>query len=204
LKSNKVGQSKKPNHALALQEAAKDLFLTKGIESTPMRTISKAAGCSVGTVYLYYKDKNDILHHLHAEGFKRLSAKMEEMPQFATAQASLLALGKVYIDFAIENQDMYDLMFSLKGPIAFEESQGEEWGEGKATFKILHQTVEQCIAEGHFKGHEANSLSMVFWAAVHGLCALHHSGRIKNLQERQPRQVVDEAYKALALLIVNN
>ncbi|MCU0376473.1 MAG: TetR/AcrR family transcriptional regulator [Chitinophagaceae bacterium] len=50
--------------------AAKKLFVEKGIEQTTIRNIANAIEYSVGTVYVYYKDKNDILHELHTQGFR--------------------------------------------------------------------------------------------------------------------------------------
>ncbi|MDP2160985.1 MAG: TetR/AcrR family transcriptional regulator, partial [Flavobacterium sp.] len=53
-------------------QAAKKLFVEQGVENTTIRKIASEIEYSVGTVYVYYKDKNDILHDLHTQGFVQL------------------------------------------------------------------------------------------------------------------------------------
>jgi TetR/AcrR family fatty acid metabolism transcriptional regulator len=45
----------------ALIEAACDLFTTVGYENTTIAQVAKRAGVAVGTVYLYFKNKSDLL-----------------------------------------------------------------------------------------------------------------------------------------------
>ncbi|VTQ03121.1 TetR/AcrR family transcriptional regulator [Sphingobacterium daejeonense] len=50
-------------------EAAKKLFVQEGYEATSIRKIAKEIGFSPTTIYLYYKDKSDIVYALHQVGF---------------------------------------------------------------------------------------------------------------------------------------
>ncbi|MDQ6693254.1 MAG: TetR/AcrR family transcriptional regulator [Chloroflexota bacterium] len=54
--------NKKPDKQQALIEAARDLFTTVGYESTTMAEVAKKAGVAVGTVYLYFKNKKELLN----------------------------------------------------------------------------------------------------------------------------------------------
>jgi AcrR family transcriptional regulator len=45
----------------AIIEAAEDLFTKVGYESTTIAQVAGRAGVAVGTVYLYFKNKNDLL-----------------------------------------------------------------------------------------------------------------------------------------------
>ena len=53
-------------------DAAKRLFLKEGYHATSIRKIAKEIEFSPTTIYLYYKDKAEIAHALHIEGFKLL------------------------------------------------------------------------------------------------------------------------------------
>src|SRR5438094_8059206 len=46
----------------AIVEAARALFTTKGYETTTIAEVARQAGVAVGTVYLYFKNKNDLLY----------------------------------------------------------------------------------------------------------------------------------------------
>jgi AcrR family transcriptional regulator len=182
--------------------AAKKLFTEKGIDQTSIRKIASEIEYSVGTVYIYYKDKNDILHDLHTQGFQQLGGEMRVLFNVADPMERVKALGRVYLQFALENPDMYDLMFTLKAPMDFLDSvHKEEWNEGKATFDVLRATVGQCIEQGHFKGHQLEPLAFAIWSAVHGMASLHISQRIKGVILEDPEAILMKAYEEFVLML---
>ncbi len=48
---------------LRILEAATELFVSQGYRKTSVDEVARAAGVSKGTVYLYFKNKNDLLIH---------------------------------------------------------------------------------------------------------------------------------------------
>ena len=183
-------------------QGAKKLFVEKGIEQTTIRNIADAISYSVGTVYVYFKDKNDILHELHTLGFIQLGAEMNILFNVADPMERLKALGRVYINFALKNPDMYDLMFSLRAPMDFLEAQDKaEWPEGANAFDVLKTTVTQCIEAGYFSGLETEAASFMIWGTVHGMCALHIRDRIKGVNLHEPETMVTRAFEAFVKMI---
>lgn len=199
--SERKAKEKEELKALILK-AAKKLFVEKGIENTTIRKIAAEIEYSVGTVYVYYKDKNDILHDLHIQGFMQLGNEMKVLFNVADPMERLKALGRVYLRFAIENPDMYDLMFSLKAPMDFLEScHKEDWNEGKGTFDVLKNTVQQCIEKGHFAGHVLEPLSFMIWSGVHGMASLHNSQRVKGVNLTEPETLIMRGYEEFVLIL---
>src|SRR5262245_40162651 len=187
-------QKKEELRALIL-EGAKKLFAKKGIEATTIRNIAEAVDYSVGTVYVYFKDKNAILHALHTQGFRQLLGDFKVLYNVADPLARLRAMGKVYISFALQNTDMYDLMFSLKAPMEFlTTTQEGEWNEGKATFDVLRTTVKQCMAAGHFKGYKLEPLAFLIWSLMHGMCSLKIGNRATAVNLKNADNILEEAY----------
>lgn len=116
-------------------KGAKKLFIEKGIEQTTIRNIADEIDYSIGTVYVYFKDKNAILHDLHSIGFQELGGYFQELFSVEDPMERLRKMGFMYIKFAMENSEMYDLMFNLKAPMEFlENSDNENWDEGVTTF----------------------------------------------------------------------
>lgn len=184
--------------------AAKRLFVEKGIEKTTIRNIANEIHYSVGTVYVYYKDKNEILNDLHTQGFRQLGGEMKVLFNVADPMERMKALGRVYLQFATENPDMYDLMFNMKAPMDFLETvHKEEWNEGKGTFDILKATVNQCIEKGHFKGHQLEPLSFAIWSMVHGMASLHISQRIKGVNLTEPETMLMKGYGEFVMMLEN-
>lgn len=182
--------------------AAQKLFVEKGIEQTTLRNIAQAIEYSVGTVYSYFKDKNDILHELHQMGFRQLGGEMRVLVSVSDPFERVKAIGRIYLKFAVENPDMYDLMFTLKAPLEFLECEKQDaWDEGKATFEVLKDTVSECIQRGYFKGHEVEAFSFVLWSLVHGMASLHISQRIKGACIAEPSTILMEGYEEFVKML---
>ena len=199
--SERKQKEKEELKALILQ-AAKKLFVEKGVEQTTIRNIAAAIEYSVGTVYVYFKDKNDIFNELHTQGFMQLGKDMRVLHNVENPMERLKALGRVYINFAMENPDMYDLMFSMKAPMEFLESHHQEqWQEGQSTFDVLKATVRQCLDEGYFKNHSLEPLSFAIWSIVHGMVSLHISQRVKGVNLTEPETMVFAGYNEFIMMI---
>ncbi|GAB3639533.1 TetR/AcrR family transcriptional regulator [Spirosoma arcticum] len=191
----------KENLRELILRGAKTLFVEKGIEQTTIRSIADAIDYSVGTVYVYFRDKSAILHALHTQGFTDLSGRFGVLSSVANPMERLKAMGKVYIKFALDSPDMYDLMFSVKAPMEFLSTINEEWIEGKATFDALRMTVKHCMDAGHFSGHELEPLSFMIWSLVHGMCSLQIGQRTKGVHLHSTAAIVDQGYDEFLKII---
>lgn len=162
-------------------DAAKSLFSEKGFESTSIRAIAEKIEYSPATIYLYYKDKNEIVHALHREGFKLLVSHFEVLNNVSHPFERLKGMGRAYIQFALQNPDIYRLLFMMEEPLKHVANCFEEWDEGDRAFDILSKTVAECQTLGFFKGFEPIQLSFVIWSTMHGLCTLRNTGHLAHV-----------------------
>lgn len=182
--------------------AAKSLFLEKGVEKTSIRNIADRIEYSPGIIYHYFRDKNEIFHALHQGGFLQLMEKMQVLTSVRNPIERLKAMGSIYITFAMENLDMYDLMFIKEAPINHVfNSEHDNWKEGGGTFNYLRMTIDDCFAAGHFQGHDAEALSYMIWSTVHGLVSLSIRKRCEVVLPHRQNSIVrdglEEFYKIL-------
>ena len=101
----------------AILNAARDLFATRGYDSVTMREIAKAAGCSHTTIYIYYTDKEALLHQLSMEPLQSLYQQMKtalQNPQLSPDDR-LRSLCRTYIHFCLANRTMYNTFFMARG-----------------------------------------------------------------------------------------
>lgn len=140
-------------------DAAKALFVDKGFEATSIRKIASKVGCSPTTIYLYYKDKNDIVYALHKEGFNILKMQLISLANVESPFERLKALGRTYINFSKNHPEYYEVMFMLKEPMdyLYSSSKNEGWEEGAQVFDILVFTIKDCQGEGYFPNGEVGS-----------------------------------------------
>lgn len=187
---------------MLILKGAKKLFLEKGIEQTTIRNIADEIDYSVGTVYVYFKDKNAILHDLHSIGFQELGGYFKELFSIEDPMERLRKMGFIYIKFALENQEMYDLMFNVKAPMEFlENSNNDDWDEGAVTFGLVKQTIKECIDKGHFVGHNVEPLSFMVWSLVHGMCCLQIRQRITGVKFTNPDTILFDGYNEYLKII---
>lgn len=156
----------------AILAAAGELFLERGYEHFSMRQVAERIGYSATTIYLYFKDKDDLLFTVVDEGFLRFGQ------QLAAAAAStddpaerLLALGRAYIQFGLHNKLHYQLMFMQRCDFLMEQRPGEQQPRIDS-FQILQQVVQQAIAAGVLRGGDVESYSDALWSITHGVVAL--------------------------------
>jgi len=162
--------------------AAHELFVEKGIDQTSIRNIAERIEYSPATIYLYFKDKDEILHELHSQAFNELAARSSVLMAVADPLERLKAIGRVYLEFAFEDTERYDLMFMAKAPMNFLEKVKEKnWHDGERAFGFLANTVKECMAAGHFTAHDPDALSFLIWSCVHGMVALEIRDRCKGI-----------------------
>src|SRR5687768_9797121 len=81
--------------------AAMELFVEKGIDKTTIRNIADRISYSIGTVYVYFRDKNAILHALHTLGFRQYAERQLALQHIVDPMERLIARGRSYIMFAL-------------------------------------------------------------------------------------------------------
>jgi AcrR family transcriptional regulator len=162
-------------------EAAKELFTKKGLEATSIRAIAEKIEYSPATIYLYYKDKNEIVHALHAEGFKLLVSHFAVLNHISHPFERLKGMGRAYLQFAMQNPDIYKLLFVMEEPLKHVANCSEDWDEGDQAFDILLKTVAECQQVGYFKDVDCTQLSFMIWSSMHGLCTLRSSGHMEHV-----------------------
>src|SRR5665647_140284 len=92
-------------------EAATLMFLEDGYEKTSIRNIADKIEYSPATIYLYFKDKDELFFAIHNIGFQLLLKEMEKANKIKNPLKRLREIGSIYVEFALENPEYYDLMF---------------------------------------------------------------------------------------------
>src|SRR6266496_936689 len=193
-------REKKDMRSLIL-DAARKIFLEKGYYQASMRNIAEAIEYSAGTIYLYFKDKDEIFHALHEEGFRRMLEKMQPLEHVTDPFERLKAMGLVYLEFAKNNKDFYDLMFIMQAPIKHEDKEG--WQMGHRTLDYLQNVLSQCQANGRFKNLDIEYLSFTIWSTMHGMCALYCRDRCKAYPDIEPLDLMKNGYKSFVTMLEN-
>lgn len=174
-------------------QAAKELFMQKGFEDTSIRNIAEKIEYSPTTIYLYFKDKDDIFCELHREGFILLNQYFRPLAHVADPFERLKAINKAYITFALENGEFYDLMFIIRSPMNSITKDDSDWEEGKRAFMFLVGTINECIAKGYFKDMQPDIVAFTVWSMVHGIVSLEIRNRCQVVESLNQKDLARTA-----------
>jgi AcrR family transcriptional regulator len=163
--------------------AAQKLFLTKGFEKTSIRNIADAIEYSPSTIYLYFKDKNDLLFALHQMAFEVMTNELSNLGEQPTAFDGFVQMGRQYVKFALENPEMYDLMFLMIAPIESLECNEDLWDDGNRALDLLKMTIEACKLEGYFSKDKTDDLALLIWSTMHGMVTIYGRRRMSMFKE---------------------
>ncbi|MTB51620.1 TetR/AcrR family transcriptional regulator [Lewinella sp. W8] len=158
-------------------EAATGLFREETYANVSMRKIAARIEYSVGTLYLYYRDKDELFLAVQEAAFERAFDFIQRLPNAEDPLERLRGLGERYIQFGLENPDLYRLMFMMEHPMqALEESDG--WRAGIKLHSLLSSLVEECMQKGRLPQKDPLKMSFMLWSMVHGMVSLKITCRL--------------------------
>jgi AcrR family transcriptional regulator len=96
-----------------LVEVGVELVAGEGAQALTLREIARRAGVSHGAPRRYFPTHRELLSAIARRGFAELGERAAGAAGDGTAspRARLTALGRVYLEFALDNPGMYELMF---------------------------------------------------------------------------------------------
>ena len=156
----------------AILTAAEELLLEHGYEQFSLRHVAERSGYVPGTVYLYFRNKDDLVFTLAQDGFRRFQEALAyTVTQNHTPRERLLAMGRAYVTFALSNPVYYQLMFLHRTD--FLTSPPEEDMQLRiASFRLLSETVQEAINAGLLPYEDVQATSDALWGLLHGVVTL--------------------------------
>jgi AcrR family transcriptional regulator len=185
-------QSDKENLRQEIMDAAREMFVAEGYGQVSMRKIADKIGYSATTIYLYFRDKNDLLHQICEQTFARLAQNIKAIYQLSDNPLEKLRSGlREYIHFGLKHPSQYEIVFITPLPVNIE-SEFEETN-GKVAFDTLRTVITECISANLLKHNDVELISQTLWAGIHGVTALliQHTGFPFVERERLIDSVID-------------
>ena len=152
-------------------ETAMKLFLKDGFGRITMRRIAEKIEYSPATIYSHFKDKDEILYALHSEGFEELYKRQQAILTVKDPLKRLHRHGEIYLTFALEKPEYYDLMFIMRNP-AKKIKEQKAWDIGLRSYEFLKKNVEECMKAEVLPRADADVATFSLWAHVHGIASL--------------------------------
>ncbi len=163
-------------------ETAKQIFIEEGFEKASIRAIADRIEYSPATIYLYFKDKNELFFSVHEMGFEKLIFEMTIAIEGITDPVDeLRARGFAYMKFAFQNPEMYDLMFIQNAPMESMKN-SDSWACGHRCFMLMCETIQRCIDTKTLRINNLYIAAMSIWSFMHGLVSLKIRNRFQKFE----------------------
>jgi len=150
-------------------DAAREIFVRQGYESFSMRKLAGKIEYSPGSVYLHFKNKEELFECLVDESFARLLKKLSALRNGKELQDPVEEHKKgmrAYVEFGLRNPNDYRFAFMLRPPM--EKRPYKVHG----AFESLRYIVGRCVGEKRFRALDVETTSQALWASVHGITSL--------------------------------
>ncbi len=175
-------------------DTAMKLFLEKGFENITIRQIAEKIEYSPATIYLYFKDKDEIMYTLHREGFEELYRWQQKILPVKDPKKRLRRHAEMYVSFALENPEYYDLMFIKRAPFKkikeMKLKEGMNWEIGMRSYDLLKKNIEDCMEAGMFRNTDIDVAAFSMWSYVHGIVSLIIRERCSIFPDEKVRMLV--------------
>ncbi len=144
-----------------IMETANQLFNKNGIDHISIRNIAKQIEYSPATIYLYFKDKEEIIRNLKEMFTDEFLTKLKEFGFIKDHFSRIKNIAHSWTNYAVDQHDKYEIIFKKNGKLP-----------DSIIFSYINEAVTHSIQSGHIQRmpvHEATTMIISF---LHGLSTL--------------------------------
>jgi AcrR family transcriptional regulator len=154
----------------ALVRATRQLVEERGAENFTLSDACRIAGVSTAAPYKHFRDKDEILQELIAQGYDRLSQSRREAiaAHPPGSLEGMIAMGRSYLAFARAESAIFRLMFGQNPRLKSAEM---VQAHGRACFSGVIEDVATFCAANTIQG-DAGAIALDLWTFVHGAACL--------------------------------
>jgi len=184
---NKISMSKvrayhHGNLRQSLLEAAVELIAESGAAGFTLREVARRAGVSHNAPYRHFRDKDDLLGAVAAQGFEELTLAMTSAAgRHRGSFERLKSSGLAYVEFALRRPQHFAIMFDAALP----DTGGAAQTAGGQAFETLLGFIEECQKDARLPPGDPLQLACVAWSLVHGIAKLAIAQHLPVSTERE-------------------
>jgi AcrR family transcriptional regulator len=147
------------------------------------RTLAGEIGASTMAVYTHFGGMPTLIEAMMRKGLARFAEHTRGVPHTDDPMADLIAGGLAYGEFAIQNPQMYRLLFGLTDlgrALKLPQDAATPWDltEGVDALSVLVSAVERVVKAGRIRPQDPTTAATQILSATHGFVLLAMSGFI--------------------------
>lgn len=155
-------------------DAARELFVARGVDAVTMREIAKMIGYSPTALYLHFADKEAILRAVCDTDFLALAQELKDVFEIPDPITRLNTFAQGYAQFALSHPNHYRLMFMTPRPDCDPQTSSIQQGNPEQdAYAQLKELVRLAFVAGCFRDElkDTELIVQTIWAGIHGVCS---------------------------------
>lgn len=170
-------------------DAAEKLVSEGGLENLRTRKVAAEIGYTAGTLYLVFKDLNDLVLQMNGRSLDKLQAALEQAGRGPKdPQKAVLAICRAYLAFAQGHPALWSLLFERHWGPGFERP---DWYQAKKEFCFKPLAEKLGAMELAATPKELAALTRALWAGIHGTCVLREDDKLAQAGAQDSGQQLD-------------
>lgn len=166
----------------AILTAALEIARQEDWSALTIRKVGEHIEYSAPMVYEYFKSKEDILLEILQEGFRQLTATMQQARTSAeNGEGRLLKIADAYWQFATNNRELYQLMHGLGG-VPLDKTAIAQAVQEVCT--IAQEAILEWAEIQNVAISDALGATEIIWSLLHGLVSLTLVNRVEGGEQR--------------------
>lgn len=162
-------------HQMAL-EAAEHIVDQEGMSGLSARKVATSIGYTVGTLYLVFKNLDDLILQVNDRTLTRLQQTLEQAAAGqCSPEACVMALCHAYIDFASNNTARWSMIYEHRGEDGFVLPKAFKH-KIQQSFELVENAL-QPLAKGK-TDNDISKAARALWGGIHGICILSLTGTL--------------------------
>lgn len=171
---------------LMVIKATQEIVAKEGVRALTTRKIATHIGYTVGTLYHFFENIDDIILHANAATLDKLYDYLQKYCRSKESNTTLtIAYG--YLEFSKKYFSQWQLLFEYLMPTNFEYP---KWYQEK--IDLLFDIVKESLSHSSLTSKKAQETAAhVLWSGIHGICVLHTSGKLPNMDIINPELLIE-------------
>ena len=198
----------------AILKAGGKLFKKVGYLNTSMEMVAEEAQLSKGTLYLYFKNKDDLYANCILEdGLKYLNSFFEEAEEKSdTVEEAIIAYADAYYQFTQKYPELFNLLMGVDTAATFDlanvsdETRKKMDDLQRMIFGQRIEFLQKGIDEGFLKDNFSTCYTLVqLWVSVVGGLHLSKKKQLRYMFENiEPKEFIRDIAKIFVIAYTKN
>jgi AcrR family transcriptional regulator len=177
-------------------DAAGHILVKEGYRNLSIRKISSRIEYSPAAIYHYFKDKEEIVSLIVAEGYGGILERLKNLRVIPEdPEATFLSMARSYVALALENRNMFravlleDIGEASKLVWMLEEGITRK----RESIAVLSHLISSFAAKGIFRAVDPEIAAVSIWCALHGFVVrlLIEAPVSEELREKILKQLIE-------------